>query len=74
MIASSGSRKLETETKHLYDDVATLTVAIQKAIMKGQKSVAILGDISESDRVSHEDFAVTCANAGPGIVGWVEDF
>ena len=64
---------MEMETKRLYDDVMTLKMAIEDAIIKGQKSVAVIGDISESDLVSKEDFALTCVNAGPGIVGWVDD-
>ena len=65
---------MEMEAKSLYDDVVTLTMAIEEAIMKGQKSVAVLGDIPEPDLVCPEDFALTCVNAGPGIVGWADDF
>jgi len=60
--------------KCLYDDVVTLKTAIEEAIIKGQKSVAVLSDIPESDLVSNEDFALTCVNAGSGVVGWVNDF
>jgi len=38
-----------------------------------QKSVAVLGDIQESDLVSDEEFALTRADAGSGIVGWIDD-
>ena len=62
------------EVKCLYDDVVTLTMAIEEAIIKGQKSVAVLSDIPESDLVSHEDFALTCVHAGSGVVGWIDDF
>lgn len=62
------------EVKCLYDDVVTLKTVIEEAIMKGQKSVAVLGDIPESGLVSDEDFALTCVNAGLGIVGWADDF
>jgi hypothetical protein len=62
------------ETKCLYDDVMTLRTAIEEAIIKGQKSVAVFSDISESDLVATEDFALTCVNTGSGIVGWVDDF
>jgi len=62
------------EVKCLYDDVVTLKTAIEEAIIKGQKSVAVLSDIPESDLVSDEDFALTCVNAGSGIVGWIDDF
>jgi len=74
VIANRGSKTVEIETKRLYDDVVTLTVAIEEAIIKGQKSIAVLSDIPESDLVSLEDFALTCVNAGPGIVGWADDF
>ena len=65
---------MEMEVKCLYDDVVTLKTAIEEAIIKGQKSVAVLSDIPESDLVSDEDFALTCVNAGSGVVGWVNDF
>jgi hypothetical protein len=62
------------EVKSHHDDVITLKMAIEEAIIKGQKSVAVLGDIPESDLVSNEDFALTCVNAGSGVVGWLDDF
>lgn len=62
------------EVKRLYDDVMTLRMAIEEAIIKGQKSVAVLSDIPESGLVSKEDFALTCVNTGSGIVGWIDDF
>jgi hypothetical protein len=62
------------EVKSHYDDVITLKMAIEEAIIKGQKSVAVLSDIPESGLVSSEDFALTCVNAGSGVVGWVDDF
>jgi len=74
VIVNRGSKKLEMETKCLYDDVVTLKTAIEEAIIKGQKSVAVLTDIPESDLVSHEDFVLTCVNAGSGVVGWADDF
>jgi hypothetical protein len=73
-ITNRGSKKLEMEVKRLHDDVVTLKTAIEEAIVKGQKSIAVLGDIPESGLVSKEDFALTCVNAGPGIVGWLDDF
>ena len=65
---------MEIEVKRLYDDVVTLKTAIEEAIIKGQKSVAVLGEIPESGLVSNEDFALTCVNAGSGVVGWLDDF
>jgi hypothetical protein len=52
----------------------TLRTAIEEAIIKGQKSVAVFSDVSESDLVAAEDLALTCVNTGSGIVGWVDDF
>ena len=74
MITNRGSKKLEMEVKCLYDDVATLKTAIEEAIIKGQKSLAVLGDIPESSLVSNEDLVLTCVNRGSGIVGWLDDF
>jgi hypothetical protein len=74
LITIKGSRKLETEVKCLEDEVMILKTAIEQAITKGQKSVAVLGDIPESDLVSNEDFVLTSVNAGSGVVGWVDDF
>jgi hypothetical protein len=62
------------EVKCLYDDVVTLKMAIEEAIIKGQKSVAVLSDIPESGLVSNKDFALTCVHAGSGVVGWLDDF
>jgi len=74
VITNRGGKKLEIEVKRLYDDVVTLKTAIEEAIIKGQKSVAVLSDIPESDLVSNDDFALTHMNAGLGVVGWADDF
>jgi hypothetical protein len=74
MITKIGSKKLEMEVKCLYDDVVTLKTAIEEAIIKGQKSVAVLSDIPESDLVSNEDFALTCVNAGSRTAARLADF
>ena len=63
---------MEVEAKRLQDEFVTLKIAIEEAIIKGQKSVAVLSDIPESDLVSDEEFALTRVNAGSGIVGWVD--
>ena len=65
---------MEMEVKCLQDEFVTLKTAIEEAIIKGQKSVAVLSDIPESDLVSNGDFALTCVNAGSGVVGWIDDF
>jgi hypothetical protein len=74
VIVNRGSKKVEMEVKCLQDEFVTLKTAIEEAIIKGQKSVAVLSDIPESDLVSNEDFALTCVNVGSGIVGWLNDF
>jgi hypothetical protein len=74
VITKIGSKKLEMEVKCLYDDVMTLKTAIEEAIIKGQKSIGSLNDILGSDLVSDDDFALTCVNAGSGVVGWLDDF
>jgi len=74
VMTSKESKVLETEVKCLYDEVVTLKTAIEEAIIKGQKSLDLLSDIPESDVVFDEDFALTYADAGPGVVGWVDDF
>ena len=73
VIITRGSRKLKTEIKCLEDEVMILKMAIEEAIIKGQKSVAVLSDIPESDVVFDEEFARTRVTAGSGIVGWVDD-
>jgi hypothetical protein len=62
------------EVKRLHDEVVTLKEAIEEAIIKGQKSVGDLFDISESVLVTHEDSTFTYMNSGSGVVGWVDDF
>jgi len=74
LIAIKGSKELETEVKCLEDEVMILKVAIERAITKGQKSLSLLSDIPGSEVVFDEDFAVTCVDVGPGVVGWVDDF
>jgi hypothetical protein len=71
---TKGSKKLETEVKCLEDEVMTLKTAIEEAIIKGQKPLALLSDIPESGVVFDEEFALTCADVGLGVVGWVDDF
>jgi len=65
---------LKMEVKRLHDEVATLKAAIEEAIKKGQKSMGDLDGMPRYGLVSNEDFALTCVNAGSGVVGWVDDF
>jgi hypothetical protein len=62
------------EVKCLYDDVMTLKMAIEEAIIKGQKSWGDLTDTPGSGLVSSEDLGLTCVSAGSGVVGWIDDF
>ena len=73
-IITRGSTKLETQVECFRDDVMTLTTAIEEAIIKGQKSLGRPSGIPEWRAVLEEDFALTCADVGPGVVGWVDDF
>jgi len=72
-IAGKRSKKLETEVKCLYDEVVTLKMAIEEAIIKGQKSSALSSDIPECGVVFDEDLALTCGDTCPGVVGWIDD-
>ena len=74
MITCQQSKKLDIEVKRLHDEVLTLTQAIEEAIIKGQKSMRDLYDISESVLVTREDSTFIYMNSGSGVVGWVEDF
>jgi len=74
VITNRGSKKLEMEVERLQDEFVTLKMAIEEAITKGQKSLAGLNDIPESDLVSDEDFDLTHMNGGSGVVGWVDNF
>jgi hypothetical protein len=73
-IINRGSKKVQMEARRLEDEFVALKTAIEEAIIKGQKSVALFDRIPEWDLVSREDFARSCANAGSGIVGWIDDF
>ena len=71
---TKGSSELKTEVKCLEREVMTLKTAIEEAIMKGQRSVAVIDCVLESRAVLDEDPALTCAGTGSGVVGWVDDF
>jgi hypothetical protein len=65
---------LDTEVTSLYDEVMTLTMAIEEAILKGQKSIGAPNDIPQCDPVSNQDLAFTCTHRGSGVIGWTDDF
>jgi hypothetical protein len=73
VVTNLGSKKLEREIERLQDEVVTLKKAIVEAINKGQKSLADLNDISGSGPVSNKKSALTCADAGSGVAGWIDD-
>jgi hypothetical protein len=52
----------------------TLKTAIEEAIMKGQKSLAVFTDVPESSVVIDEDLGLTYRGTGSGVVGTVDDF
>ena len=64
---------METEVKCLYDEVLTLKMAIEEAIIKGQKSFGALRDTRESDIIPDEELDLIDVNGGSGLVGWVDD-
>jgi hypothetical protein len=72
-MAGKGSNKVETEVKCLYDEVMTLKMAIEEAIVKGQKSFGALSDITESGMTSDEGLDLSEMSGGSGVVGWVDD-
>ena len=74
LINDLGGEELGVEGLRFYDEVMTLTSAIEEAIIRGQRSLAVYGDIRESAVASNEDLAVGCVNAGPGVVGQADDF
>lgn len=65
---------MKTEAICLEREIMTLKMAIEEAIMKGQRSLAVFTDVPESEVVFDDDFGLTCAGTGSGVVGWVEDF
>jgi len=73
VIASKGGGKLETEVRCLYDEVLTLKMAIEEAIIKGQRSFGALSGITESGMSADEELDLVDANGGSGLVGWVDD-
>ncbi len=73
VIAGKGGVKLKTEAKCLYDEVLTLKIAIEEAIIKGQKSFGALSDITESDMTFDDGFDLIDVNGGSGLVGWIDD-
>jgi hypothetical protein len=74
VIVGKGGTEVDMEVKYLQDEVMTLRMAIEEAIMKGQKSFGALGDIAESHMTSDEELDPSDMNGGSGVVGWIDDF
>jgi hypothetical protein len=74
VITNQGSNTLEIEVERLHDEVVALKTAIEEAIREGQKSTDDLDDIPRSGLPSNKDLALTCVDAGSGVVDWVDDF
>jgi hypothetical protein len=70
VVTNLRSKKLEKDGKSLHDDVVTLKTAIEEAINKGQKSLAVLNDIPAPSPISNKDFALARTNAGSRTAGW----
>ncbi len=73
VIANKGGGKLETEVKYLYDEVLTLKVAIEEAIIKGQKTFGALSDTTKSGMSADDEPDLIYVNGDSGLVGWIDD-
>jgi len=73
MMVSKGGGKLETEVKYLYDEVLTLKVAIEEAIIKGQKTFGALTDTIKSGMTADDELDLIDVNGDSGVVGWIDD-
>jgi hypothetical protein len=73
LIACKGGSRLETEVKCLYDEILTLKVAIEEAIIKGQKAFGALTEATKSGMTADEELDLLDVNRGSGLVGWVDD-
>jgi hypothetical protein len=64
---------LEIEAKRLQDEFVILKLALEEAIIKGQRSTSDLGDVSGHTAVSKQCSMPSDATAKPGVVGWIDD-
>ncbi len=72
-MASKGGGKLDTEVKYLYDEVLTLKMAIEEAIIKGQKTFGVLTDSTKAGATADDELDLVELKGGSGLVGWVDD-
>jgi hypothetical protein len=73
VITRKGGSRLETEVNCLYDEVLTLKVAIEEAIIKGQKAFGALTDTVKPGMTRDEELELVDVSGGSGLVGWVDD-
>lgn len=64
---------METEVKYLYDEVLTLRVAIEEAIIKGQKTFGALTDTMKSGMTADDEPDLIEVKGGSRLVGWIDD-
>ena len=72
-MTSKGGGKLDTEVKYLYDEVLTLKMAIEEAIIKGQKTFGALTDTTKSGMTADDELDLVELKGGLGLVGWADD-
>jgi len=64
---------LEIEAKRLQDEFVALKLAIEEAIVKGQRSRPGIGEVPGRTLVLDKTPARGHERARPGVVGWVDD-
>ena len=73
VIARNGGSRLGTDVKCLYDEVLTLKMAIEEAIIKGQKAFGTLSDSTESGMTADDKLDLVDVEGGSRLVGWVDE-
>ena len=64
---------MKREVKCLDDEVLTLKMAIEEAIIKGQRSFGTLSDTTESAMIADQELALDEVKGDSGLVGWIDD-
>ena len=64
---------MEMEVKYLHDEVLTLKMAIEEAIIKGQKAFGVLTDTRRSGAADDDELDPIDVKGGSGRVGWIDD-
>jgi hypothetical protein len=73
VVARKGGSRLETEVRYLYDEVLTLKMAIEEAIIKGQRTFGALTDTTKSGVTADDELDLIDLKGGSGLIGWVDD-